>query len=201
MRKTRNLFLALAVMVAGFGASAGTAHAETLGQYHLPIGKTVCIEDHGWTLWDNVLPNIAWRLRSNYITDAVVLDSCASYPDNQVVTIAVSDSPSENYCARTERGYYLNGVAQGRTTIRVNKASVYWNQCHSTWSQRAHVMSHEMGHALGLVHCDCDSVVAAPQRFSILWFTDLDYSNLRQIYSVTRTALPVRTTVKAPVIR
>jgi hypothetical protein len=175
---------ALALAVSAL-AGQQCAAAETLGQYHMPTGKRVCIEDHGWTRWDDVLPNIAWRLRYYGITDAVVWNDCSSQPDAQVVTLAVSNDPSAFYCARTERGrYYNDGTAADRTVIRVNMADRWFDQCHKTWSQRAHVMSHEMGHVLGLVHTDDRTSVmfAGSNNPRLLWWSDGDYRDLQSIY-------------------
>jgi hypothetical protein len=181
---TAALAITLGSGVAFADVKPQAAYAETLGQYHMPTGKRVCIEDHGWTRWDDVLPNIAWRLRANGITDAVVWNDCSSQPDAQVITLAYSNSPDEFYCARTERGYYSNGTALGRTTIRVNMADKWFAQCHQTWSQRAHVMSHETGHALGLPHNDDPASVmfAGSNNPWLLWWGDRDYQDLRSIY-------------------
>jgi hypothetical protein len=157
------------------------AGGEYLGQYRLPAGRK-CFEDKGWTRWGDVLPNVAWRLRANGVTDAVVWDDCSSQPDSQVVTLAVSNDPSSFYCARTERGGYVNGVAQGRTVIRFNMAPVWFDRCHATWSQRAHVMSHETGHALGLVHVPGDDSVMGAEAWPVLWFTERDYRDMAEVY-------------------
>lgn len=164
-------------------APAVALPTETVGQYHLPLGKRICIQDNGWTRWNDVLPNIAWRLRSHGITDVVVWDNCSSQPASQVVRLATSNDPNSYYCARTERGAYVNGVATGQTIIRVNLASNWYGQCLSNWGQRAHVMSHEVGHAFGLVHSTGDSVMA-PSRFDLAWFTAADYTNLGRIYAL-----------------
>lgn len=166
------------------GLSVAPAHAETPGQYHLPTTGPVCIEDHGWKRWDDALPYIGYLLRTNRIASTVVLDSCAAYPDNRVITLATTVDDVNAYCARTERGAYVNGVATGRTTIRANLSSKWFSRCHATTGQRRHVMSHEVGHALGLVHnFDARSVMYAGASNPWLpWFTLPDFRDLHTIY-------------------
>jgi hypothetical protein len=159
------------------------APAEYDGQYRMPNARW-CFQDNGWERWNDTLPNVAWRLRHYGIVDAVVWNDCSSQPANQQIVLATANSPGEDYCARTERGYYVGGVATGRTVIRFNMAPELFDRCHATWSQRAHVISHEVAHVAGIVHSEAWSVARAPAYWSILWFTEeYDVPKLQGFYS------------------
>jgi hypothetical protein len=151
--------------------------AEYLGQYHPPTDRRLCIEDHGWTRWNDALPGVTQRLRDHGV-NVVNWDDCSSQPDDVVAVITTVDSP-ESFCARTIRGAYVNGVAQGRTYIQMNMRAAIFGQCHATPEQRQHVISHETGHYLGLIHNTAASVMGAWQYN---WYTARDYADLATIF-------------------
>jgi hypothetical protein len=184
-REFHNLLAAALIALLGlsFTASFGAQSValmvplENVGQYHPPTDRRLCVQDNGWTRWNDALPGVTQRLRDHGI-NVVNWDDCSSQPDNVVVVITAV-STSENFCARTVRGAYVNGVAQQKTYIQMNMWPGYFNQCHSTAAQRQHVVSHELGHYLGLVHNSEASVMGS---WAYNWYTALDYSNLATIF-------------------
>lgn len=155
---------------------------EYLGQYHPPTDRRLCVQDNGWTRWNDALPAVTQQLRDHGI-NVVNWDDCSSQPANATVVISAVTS-TEGFCARTVRGAYVNGVATGRTTIQMNMRSDIFSQCHATAGQRQHVVSHELGHYLGLIHNSPAASVMASWSYN--WYTARDWSDLATIFPAAK---------------
>lgn len=181
---------AIAVAVATMTALAGAAFAETNGTWHLATGKRICIQDNGWTIWNDALPLLPARLKAAGIS-AVVWDSCASQPASERVILSTF-STTENVCAVTVRGSYRSDkagsgptwTALGVTYIKINTNPKWFRGCNDTQSDRRYLSSHEMGHALGLEHGPKGevSVMALYDGWKYSSYTALDITRLAKIY-------------------
>lgn len=189
----RVLLIALFAVSAAF-LPASSADAEVLGEYGVPRSGRICIEDNGYTSYNDTLPLLVNRLHDHGITNVVVWDECngpggpMSGNDtvdrpvvynrlDHVIDIVYANSPSEDYCARTERTWNWDGnkwiVAS--TNIRLNLA--FFQGCRSTAFERRHVMFHEVGHAYSLTHEDGPGVMTT---WAYGEYTPADYAHLRR---------------------
>jgi hypothetical protein len=148
----------------------------------------ICVETHGWTRWP--LTDAARRWDTSPDIHVFALADCSAYPATQRVTLRVYYS-SEYACAKTGSigGYtweyvYRNGVRVAAwtpkaMTLWMNMWPGWFNQCHATAGQRAHIASHELGHALGLAHRTGASVMAS---WAYQWPTAADIYDANGLY-------------------
>ena len=139
----------------------------------------ICVDTHGWTRW----PARESAARYGAISDLNVFAwvDCSSQPVSQRVVLATYNNPNEFACAVTDPGKTLDSGGIVRTmTIRFNMAPRVFNGCHATAAQRAHLMSHELGHALGLSHRT--NAVSVMSGWTYQWPTTLDLKTLQGLY-------------------
>ena len=188
--------LVAATVAAGmalFGAVAAPAEASTYEMWHFRDGR-ICLADHGSVRWSSVTVVARWNVAD---VDLVRSNTCSGYPRSMVIDVQTYNNPAERACAKTASagGDYSwvyvskNGVrtaswAPNRMTIWLNLASNIYGQCHATSGMRAHVFSHEVGHAIGLGHPDgkVPSSVMPQGSFSVWWPTVWDLSNVNKAY-------------------
>lgn len=172
--------LATVAGVALTGTLAQTASAETAGQYGVPRSGRICIEDNGWNFFNTALPELASRMRAQGVANVVVWDECNPAHDAaHTIDVTASNSPTENYCARTERTWSWNGYkwVVASTLIRFNTGI---KSCYATDFAKRHVMSHEVMHSFAAVHEGrWDRVVSDTNGWDFQWPTNQDYRDLR----------------------
>ncbi len=169
------LFVVVLALLAGaLQAAATTTYFQ---QWRFRTG-VVCVETHGWQFWPAREAAARWSAAPDLTV--VAWASCSSQPVSQRVVLRTYDNPAEYACAKTDPGPYLDSGGIVRTmTIWLNVAPRWKAGCYSSASQRAHIISHELGHALGLAHRDGPSVMAS---WSYQWPTSADLTQIELRY-------------------
>lgn len=160
--------------------SAGTtsAHDDGLENWRFRTG-VVCVDTHGWKMWP--AREAAARFSASPDLEVVAWSDCSSQPSYQRVEMTTYNDPNDFACAVVDPGKSLDRGGLVRTmTIKFNMAARWFNQCHATAGQRAHLMSHELGHALGLAHRSSGASVMADWRYQ--WPTGLDLQTVDKRY-------------------
>lgn len=184
MKKLLGMLLVATTVAIG---STLPAHAETAGQYGVPRTGRICIEDNGWSLYNDALPELAARMRAQGVANVVVWDECNGpggqlnvyHTTDRVIDIITANSPNENYCGRVERTWkWVNSKwVVASTNIRVNLGIP---SCYNNAFARRHGMSHEVMHSFGSVHEGRDDRVVDHQGgWNYAWPTNQDYRELR----------------------
>lgn len=160
----RKLIPALIVaMGITFGLSTTPAQADTFEKWRFRT-TSICLNDRGWTFWPTAMVVAEWNKASDI--KMVRSADCAGYPRSQVIYLSKVNRPDVNACAWTASWdnrytwsyvYYADGSRKAvwvpeYMTIWANVASNVKAGCFATAGQRAHVMAHEVGHALGVGH-------------------------------------------------
>lgn len=190
MSRTRTLALLAVGVALATALTAPPAEAKTsevLGQYGVPRSGRICIEDNGWTLYNDALPGLAQRMRAAGVANVTVWDECDG-PNGQknvyhtldrVIDIVTTNSPNENYCGRIERVWKWNGSKWlvASTNIRINLGIP---RCYNTAFARQHGVSHEVMHAFAMVHEGTAERVVGSKGWDYAWPTAYDYADLRK---------------------
>lgn len=170
------------LLVALLAVLAGTQQAQATDSYFQQWRfrtTKVCVETHGWRFWP--ARDAATRWSASGAVNVFAWSDCSSQPVSQRVVLRVYDNPAEYACAKTDAGRYLDSGGYVRTmTIWLNVAPRWKAGCYATASQRAHIISHELGHALGLAHRDGPSVMAS---WAYQWPTASDLYQLKRRYA------------------
>lgn len=181
MAKLATILTVAAITVLGCARSfTQDAEAATFTQWKFR-GKVVCVETHGWQRWPALEAARAWRQNGElWITAG---PDCSYYPKEQRVILRVYSDDSDRACAKTDPGllYASDHSPGGPVTIWLNMSPKWWNQCHATTAQRAHVITHEIGHAAGLGHPDAE-VDSVMQDWDVQRPTERDLTQLRVRY-------------------
>lgn len=144
----------------------------------------VCVETHGWRWWPTVEAARRWDAAPD--VHVYAWWDCASRPRNQVVVFRVDNDPINAWCGKTGSDAYDWVYSGGQWTwapramvIWLNVASRWASGCTATAAMRAHVISHELGHALGMAHRTGASVMAS---WSYQWPTTIDLAGVEDRY-------------------
>lgn len=153
------LFLALVALFSGFFTRADAA-TNPYEMWQFRNGR-VCVQTGGSTYWPITTAVAAWN-RTN--VDVVSDVTCAAFPRRQTVVFkAYYDSSRTAACAKTGSNSYsweyvtYNGVKVARwvpneMVVWLNWAPYWAKVCRGTVGARTHLVTHELGHALGLAH-------------------------------------------------
>ncbi len=137
----------------------------------------ICVDYHGWQFWPTVEAISRWDASKLWM---VAWWSCSSQPRNMTIVLRIYQDATVAACARTDPGPYLDAGGYVRQmTIWLNTAPQAKAGCYATYAMRAHIISHELGHALGLAHRMGASVMAS---WAYQWPTSTDIYDLSGLY-------------------
>jgi len=194
--RKRIVRLAAAIVVLAAAMSAmlvAPASAATYELWHFRDGQ-ICYQDHGSTRWDGIYSVPKWNVAD---VNLVTLNDCSAYPRYMVIDLKTYNDPADYACAKTgsEGNDYSwvyvskNGVrtaawAPNRMTIWINTSAALQPKCTATSGMRAHLLTHELGHAIGLGHPPAGSPVSVMRQgaWSVWWPTSWDLANANAYY-------------------
>lgn len=156
--------------------------------------ERICFEDNAWKRWPTAQATALWDQSDAWLVN---WDDCSSQPRNKTIKLKIYYEPTGG-CAKTgsdtytwQYAYTKEGVRKAQwhpdaMTIWMNMAPERKAGCYSTPAQLAHVLSHELGHAIGVGHNgDLDSVMCttpASCGWKWQWPTNDDLANANGIY-------------------
>jgi hypothetical protein len=186
----KRAFIAIVLGVALLAAGTTPASAGTYEQWRFRDG-TICYQDHGSSRWDGTTVTAKWRAGG---VNIISRDFCAGFSRGMIIDLKTYNDPSDYACAKTgSNSYsweyvYSSGTRTAKwvpnlMVIWFNTAPALQPKCTATSGMRAHLLTHEMGHALGLAHLPTGSKSVMPQgAWSVWWPTSLDLAHVNSIY-------------------
>ena len=150
-----SLVVALGIVL-GLGATpAQAASAPGWNNWLMPTG-TICVQT-GTQTW-LPLATAAWHWNKSDAT-MIYRVSCTGYARSMTVITRSYSSSSDGACAKFTGGGWSWQKVRGvwtwvpkAPTILVNQWSRIRAHCQGTYRRRLNLMSHELGHVLGLSH-------------------------------------------------
>lgn len=187
MRKRISMFMLLVAALSGGVATPATA--GTYQDWRFRDGQ-ICYQDRGSTRWDGTVVTAKWRAGG---VNLVTKDACTGYARGMIIDVKYFNDPKDLACGKTGASSWsweytrsTGKVARwvpNDMTIWINTAPSMQAGCASTSGKRAHVLTHEMGHALGLAHLPAGSKSVMPSgSWAVWWPTALDLKNLNALY-------------------
>jgi hypothetical protein len=162
------------------------AEAATYEQWRFRDGQ-ICYQDHGSIRWDGAASVSRWNAAD---VDIVTMNECTGFTRGMIIDLKLYNNPNEKACAKTgSNSYSWEYVWSAGKTARwvpnlmviwINTASNLEAGCAKTSGMRAHLLSHELGHALGVGHVTGASSVMA--SWSVWWPTSWDLANVNAAY-------------------
>lgn len=176
--------------VLGAVVAAPASAAGTYESWRMRDGQ-ICFQDHGSVRWDGTAVTAKWNAAD---VDIVSRDVCTGYARGMIIDLKTYDDPSDYACAKTgSNSYsweyvYSSGTRVAKwvpnlMVIWVNTAASLAPRCNASSGMRAHLLSHELGHAIGLAHLPAGTASVMPQgAWSVWWPTPLDLRNVNAVY-------------------
>lgn len=170
--------------------SATTAAISVYEKWRFRDGQ-VCYQDHGSARWDGTVVAAKWNVAD---VNIISRDVCTGFSRGMIIDLKTYNDPSDIACGKTgSNSYswvyvYSSGTRVARwvpdlMVIWINTAPALQPKCTATSGMRAHLLSHEMGHAMGLAHLPKGVASVMPQgSWSVWWPTLSDLKNVNAVY-------------------
>ena len=186
--RTVGRIVAAVVALAGVVLAVGISPASAAGpyeQWRFRDGQ-ICYQDHGSARWDGTVVAAKWNVAD---VNIVSRDTCTGFSRGMIIDLKMYNDPKDYACAKTgSNSYsweyvYSSGTRVARwvpnlMVIWINTAPSLAPKCTANSGMRAHLLSHEMGHAIGLAHLPAGTASVMPQgAWSVWWPTLLDLKN------------------------
>lgn len=188
-RQSAGLLIAAIAVVVGVGVAPAQA-AGVYESWRFRDGQ-ICFQDHGSTRYDGTAATAKWNAAD---VNIVSRDVCTGFSRGMIIDLKTYNDPSDYACAKTGSNSYSweyvrsTGAKVAKwvpnlMVIWINTAASLAPRCNATSGMRAHLLSHELGHALGLAHLPAGTASVMPQgSWSVWWPTALDVRNVNAVY-------------------
>lgn len=173
--------------------SVTTATVSPYEKWRFRDGQ-ICFQDHGSARWDGTVAAAKWNAAD---VDIISMDTCTGFSRGMIIDLKTYNDPSDYACAKTGSNSFSWEYVRSTGTkvarwvpnlmvLWINTAASLAPKCTANSGMRAHLLSHEMGHAIGLAHQPLGTASVMPQGsasvWSVWWPTPLDLRNVNVVY-------------------